>query len=169
MKKLVVYYSLSESTRYIANSIAEATGADVIRIRPKNEIKREGIMKYIQGGRQVLRGEEPELEDFENDLSGYDMIFVGTPVWASSCAPAIKAFLRHVDFRGLEEGKMAFFACCGMSKGNAFEDMKNAISGSEMEIIGEKSFKEPVKGDVKKAKDAMDWAIEIINRIEVYM
>ncbi len=169
MKKLVVYYSLSESTKYIANSIAEATGADVMRIRPKNDIKREGIMKYIQGGRQVLRGYEPEIEDCEKDISEYDMIFVGTPVWASSCAPAIKTFLKHAKFADSKEIKIAFFACCGMNAGNAFEEMKNALGDENVEFIGEKSFREPVKGDVKKAREAMDWAIGIANKMGVYI
>ncbi len=45
MKKLIVYYSMLGNTEYAANKIAEATGADVLRIAPDKAYPDKGAKK----------------------------------------------------------------------------------------------------------------------------
>jgi len=59
MRSSVVYYSFGGNTRFIAESIAEAVGADLLEIKPKKELSSKGFMKYLWGGRQVVMGEKP--------------------------------------------------------------------------------------------------------------
>lgn len=47
MKILVLYYSLNGNTRFIANRIAEAIGAETLEIRPLKDIKSTGFMRYM--------------------------------------------------------------------------------------------------------------------------
>jgi len=52
--------------------------------------KSKGFMKYFWGGRAVMRNIKPELLPLNKDIQEYDVLFIGTPVWAFSYAPALK-------------------------------------------------------------------------------
>ena len=53
-----------------------------------------------QGQREVNSGFEPELKPISADLSQYDTIILGTPVWWYTFAPAMRTLLAHQDFSG---------------------------------------------------------------------
>ncbi|HQP91981.1 MAG TPA: flavodoxin, partial [Candidatus Omnitrophota bacterium] len=87
MKKLIVFYSLDGNTRFIARAIAESTGADMMELQPRVQPELKGFMKYLWGGRQVFMKEKPQLLSFQKNPQDYDLIFIGTPVWAFTYAP----------------------------------------------------------------------------------
>ena len=154
MRVLVVYYSLEGNTRFIAESIAEAVGADLLELKPKKELSSKGFMKYMWGGRQVVMGEKPELMPFDKNPQDYDLIFIGSPVWAFSFAPPLNTFLSN---HGLKGRKVALFSSCGGTKGGTFDRMRKLLSGNT--IAGEMEFIEPAKNRPgKQAETARDWA-----------
>jgi flavodoxin len=156
LKKLVVYYSFEGNTRFIAESIAEGTGADILEMKPKKDLKSNGFMKYFWGGRQVIFKEKPELMEFDKNPEDYDMIFIGTPVWASSYAPALSTFFDMVKLNGK---KIALFCCNGGGKGKTFTNMRLALKNND--VIGEIEFKEPLKKSKEESKKrAIQWATE---------
>lgn len=162
MKKLVVFYSFEGNTRYIAESIAKAINADILEIKPKNDVKSKGIMKYLWGGKQVMLGEKPELQELSKNPDEYDFIFLGTPVWAFTYAPAFKTFFSEVKISGK---KVALFCCNGGNKGKTFINMKEELKNND--ILGEIEFTDPIKGDEKKACEAVKWAQKVIeDRVE---
>lgn len=80
-KILVVYFSKTNHTKNIADTIARLTGADELRVevvkpypeayRPTTQIVKEELEKGI-----VREIKAPEV-----DLSKYDVIIFGTPTW----------------------------------------------------------------------------------------
>jgi len=68
MKKLVIFYSFEGNTKYIAENIAEAVGADILELKPKKDVSSGGFMKYLWGGRQVVLGKKPELTAMREEL-----------------------------------------------------------------------------------------------------
>ena len=57
MKTIIVYYSLEGNTDYAAGKIANAIGADTLRINPKKAYPTGGFSKFFWGGKSALMGE----------------------------------------------------------------------------------------------------------------
>ena len=127
MKTLIVYYSLEGNTEYAANRIAEKLGADTLRLYPVKEYKSTGAGKFLDGGRDAMRGVKPELKDYDVNLAKYDRIIIGFPVWASNIAPPIRTFV--AEHRGtLKRKELVAFACQGGSGAEkAFKKLKQEL------------------------------------------
>ncbi len=98
-KILVIYYSLTGNTKMIAETIQEIVNSDILALKPVKELKADSGMKYIWGGAQATMKKKPKLEDFTIDPLAYDLIFIGTPVWAWTFSPPIRTILSLFDFR----------------------------------------------------------------------
>ena len=110
MKTLIVYYSLEGNTEYAAGRIAENMPADTLQLWPKKAYADKGFAKFFWGGKSAVMAEKPELEPYSVDLSEYDRIIFGFPVWASNFTPPIRTFLS--EHLSEIKGKMiAAFAC----------------------------------------------------------
>lgn len=159
MKILVVYYSFEGNTQLIGNTIASTVGADTLVLRPANEIKTKGFMKYVWGGTQVVMGKSPKLEPYKVNPQDYDVIFIGTPVWAWTYAPPLNTFLKESC---ILRKKIALFSCHGGQNGKTFEKMKEALARNE--FIGQHDFFEPLLKDTdKNIEKAKNWSKEMIN------
>ncbi len=159
MRILVVYYSFEGNTRFIAEAIASAIGADVLQLRRVKEIGTHGFMKFFLGGREVLMRKKPKLHPFDKDPADYDLLFIGTPVWSWNFAPPLRTFFKKVKLKGK---KIALFCCCAGQKGRVFKKMKAELQGNE--FVGEMDFIEPLKKGKDVARHrAAEWAEEIVN------
>jgi flavodoxin len=155
MKALVVFYSYDGNTRFIAEAIAKAARADRLELTPRNEMKSWGALKYLRGGLAVLARKRPELLPLDRDPMGYDVVFVGSPVWAGTFAPAMRAFLATSPLSGR---KIALFCCCGGGKGRIFKSMREALIGND--VLAEKDFVDPLKHTPDlSAAVAEEWAL----------
>jgi flavodoxin len=158
MKKAVIFYSFEGNTKLMAETIAAAIGADLLELRPKKEIRSKGFMRYVWGGRAALMKIMPELLPFDKDVQGYDLIFIGTPVWAFTYAPPLRSFFA---VHPLKDKKIAFFCCHGGGKGNIFGKVKTALKNCH--ILGEIDFKEPLRTNTAAhIAKARTWASDII-------
>lgn len=158
MKKLVVFYSLEGNTRLVAKTIAEASGADLLELKPALAPPSRGFKKYFWGGRAALMHAKPGLAPFEVDPSSYDMLFIGTPVWAWTFAPPMNTFLSGQDLSGK---KIALFCCHGGGPGRIFQKMRAAMPGGV--FLGEMDFQEPLAHETEaEMKKAREWALSIL-------
>ena len=159
MKPLVVYYSLTGNTEFIAQNIAAETGADIMELKPFAQ--RVGSMLFpLKCFLQVLLRQKPRIRSFERNPNSYDFIFIGTPVWAGSFAPAVRSMLQKIDVR---EKKVAVFCCHSGRIGRAMDDLKELLYCSDIE--GEKSFYRPLTFEkARNAGIARAWAGEMIAR-----
>ena len=159
MKKLVVYYSLDGNTAFIAKTIAEAAGADLLELKPKDEPDKASFMKYFWGGKQVMMKQKPELMPLGKKPQDYDFLFIGSPVWAFSYAPALGTFFDQAQLKGK---RLGFFCCSGGMKGKVFESMEKSLAGNQ--VIDRIHFAEPLKRDrAKCAQEAAAWAKKVIS------
>lgn len=158
MKKLVVYYSFDGGTELLANSIAEAVDADVLRLTIKEEIKTHGFMKFFWGGKQVMMREKPELLPLDKNPADYDMIFIGTPVWSFTFTPAVRSFFSSVN---LSKKNIALFSCHDGGPKNTLANMKKELVGNT--FVGEMDFFNPLKKDREETiKKAQEWARTLV-------
>ena len=154
MKTAVIYYSFEGNSALVAKAIKDALNADIFEIKTTSGKKRAGFAKYVWGGFQVITHKKPELKPLSIDLKSYDLIILGTPVWASSPTPAMSSFLSRTKITGK---KMALFCCHAGGKGGVFEKFKALLPGNT--IVGEIDFNSPAKGESAQLKQKIDeWA-----------
>lgn len=108
MKTLVVFYSRSGRTRKVAQALSERLQADVEEIRDTR--KRTGLFGFLVSGFEAWRKKPATILPIEKDPRGYDLVVVGTPVWASNMSSPVRAYLAQ-NRAGLPQ--VAFFCTCG--------------------------------------------------------
>jgi menaquinone-dependent protoporphyrinogen IX oxidase len=88
---LVVYYSRTGRTRKVAESLATALRCDSAEIVEAGS--RSGMLGYIRSLIEARRQVPSSIAAVAEDPSSYDLIVVGTPVWAWSLSSPVRAFL----------------------------------------------------------------------------
>lgn len=146
LRSLVVYYSFEGSTKLIAESIAKEIDSDILTLEVQKPISND-ITKYIIGSKQVVLREKPKLIPYEFKSENYDILFIGTPVWAWDYAPALRTFFEE---NSIKNKKIALFDCMSSSDGKTLENMKKALEGNE--FLGEIKFYERLNRNIKKEK-----------------
>lgn len=105
MKTLIVYYSRTGKTRSIAEKLAAHLGADLAEIADLKS--RKGPLGFIGGGHDAFKKLTTEISPISYLPENYDLIIVGTPVWADNMSPAVRTFLTKHPLHG----KQAAFFC----------------------------------------------------------
>ena len=97
---LIAYYSWGGNTKLIAEKIHSQIGGDMFRIETKIPYPDDyNETAYGPAKEQHEKGILPELKE-TIDITKYDRIFIGTPVWWYEPAPAVKSFLASNNFEG---------------------------------------------------------------------
>jgi flavodoxin len=144
MKTLVAFYSLDGNTRYIAETIAKQLHADLLEIKPKKEYPSQGFMKYFLGGKSAIFKECPKLTNQNINLSDYQNIIIGTPIWAGSYSAPINSFIKQ---NKIKNKSIALFACHASNEVDAakkcYVGLKKRLA--ENTFVGEIDFIDPLK------------------------
>jgi len=90
-RKLIIYYSRSNATRTLAAELVQALGADVIALQEPRS--RAGVAGFMRSLWDASRGVLPPIAPLHVDPSHYDLILLGTPVWAGRAACPMRRFL----------------------------------------------------------------------------
>ncbi len=99
MKAIVLYCSLSGNTEKIAKRIARDFKCDILKIEP--DIVYGGYLSAVARVlRDRIRGEIPGSVTETPDLSAYDTVFVGFPIWYNSVPEFAQEFLMRCDLNG---------------------------------------------------------------------
>jgi len=97
----------------------------------------------------------PKLKNQNIDLSSYDNIVLGTPVWASTYASPMNTLIKKHKFTGK---KVALLICSGgPDVEKCLVNFRKALDGNE--IVGHIDFMDPLKKDKEAStKQAIAWA-----------
>ncbi len=93
MKALILYYSRSGKTRNIAEIIGKKLAAEVEEIIDHKS--RKGLLGFIASGNEAYLQRVIPIEKIEKDLSQYNVVVVGTPIWAGNMSTPILSFFRE--------------------------------------------------------------------------
>lgn len=104
-KILVIYFSAAGHTKLKALQLAEAIEADIFEIEPVKKYTKADLLwmnPLSRSFREVAtrKSKRPEIVDKELNLSGYDKIFLGFPIWGWAAPSIVNAFLEKHDFSG---------------------------------------------------------------------
>lgn len=155
MKSLVVYYTRTGNARFVAETIAAEIGADVEEVIDLK--KRTGALAYLSGGSDARRGKETEIAPTKKVSSDYDLIIVGTPIWAGRPAPAITTYLKKND---LSDKKIAVFFTQGGKKPQGIEQTKALMPNSN--FVGEIFLVNPLGNKEDSEKQIITWCKTLI-------
>ena len=133
-KKLVAYFSASGITRNVAKMIAEAAGADLYEITPKEAYTKADLNWMDKKSRSSVEMNDktfrPEIVKEDLNLSSYDTILLGFPIWWYVAPTIINTFLENYDFSGK---RIVLFATSGGSGfGNTIKELKPSAADAEI-------------------------------------
>lgn len=157
LRAAVIYFSLDGNTRLLAEEIAAAAKAALLPITVAEEHAPEGGIRHIWGSTQITLPEEPVLMPIEADLDAYDLLFLGTPVWAGGVSPPLRSFLGSREFF---RRNFALFASYSGRTGRVFQEFRRLLAGNE--LLGELGVREPLEQSEEAVrKRTTAWVREI--------
>ena len=137
-KTAVVYYSWSGNTAAVAGLIHNETGGRLLEISPSTAYPSDYRTCVIQAKKEIQTGFMPELKTISENLDGFDLFFIGTPVWWNTMAPPVLTFLKQVNWSG--KTLVPFCTHGGGGKGHFIDDVRcvcgNAALLDELVLYG---------------------------------
>lgn len=93
MKILCVYYSRTGSTEKLMEEIAQELDCEIVKLT--DGVDRSGVLGWLRSGMQAMARHVPQVEKPETKLplGEYDLVILGTPVWAGRCSAPARSFL----------------------------------------------------------------------------
>lgn len=152
--KIIIYFSYTNNTKMIAEKIKAKLNCDILEIKT--------VIPYSDDYDTVVNDEQnseasnhlPEIQKIDIDLSKYDEIILGTPVWWYRPVPAIRTFLTQNDLSGKV---IKPFATNAGWLGRTFKEIKSLCPNSEVDEgmnIVFKSYSDKLKTD---EEDISNW------------
>ena len=127
----------------IAESIQKKLQCDILEIKPEKAYSRDYELVVSEEQNNSSSNKTPEIENINIDLSKYDEIIIGTPVWWYTIAPVIRTFLKQND---LSNKKIIPFATNAGWLGHTFQEIRDLCPNSnvenEMNIVFTEDYRE---------------------------
>jgi len=150
MKSLIVYYSRTGNTKFMAETIAAEIGAETEEVIDLKN--RQGRLAFLPAGRDAMQGKETQIAEIKRKPGDYDLIIVGQPIWAGSPTPAIRTYLNKNDLSGKKVA--LFFSDSGLGK--AVEKTKALMPNST--FVGELALAAKALENKDEAKERiLEW------------
>ena len=132
-KILVAYFSASGKTAKVANKLAEAISADIYEIKPEVKYTKADLNWMNRKSRSSVEMNDksirPAMIKGDIDVSEYDTVLLGFPIWWYVAPTIINTFLEAYDFAGK---KIILFATAGSSDfGNTLPELKPSAENSD--------------------------------------
>lgn len=136
-KKLVAFFSASGTTKKVAQMIAEEAKADLFEIEPKVPYTKPDLDWMNKKSRSSVEMSDkkyrPAIMKKEMDMSSYDEILLGFPIWWYVAPTIINTFLETYDFSGK---KIVLFATSGGSGfGNTVKELQSSASDAIITVV----------------------------------
>jgi flavodoxin len=97
MKVLVAYYSRTGRTKAASRLVSEITEGDLEEIKEVSD--RSGILGYLRSGLDGKTRRYSAIKEPSHDPSRYDLLIVGTPIWAGNISSPMRTYLRRFKDR----------------------------------------------------------------------
>lgn len=131
---LVAYFSASGTTAKLAETLAEAIAADVFAIEPKTPYTKADLDWTNKTSRSTLEmndpASRPAIRDIRDNMSDYDTVFVGFPIWWYVAPTIINTFLESYDMSG--KTIVPFATSGGSDMGKTNEKLLPSCKGAKL-------------------------------------
>ncbi len=134
MKKLFIYYSHTGNGEVVAEHFSDE-GVEVRRVYPKKDLPKSFFFGILAGGFQATIKKKAKLNDFDSDISSYDHIYIGSPIWNARFSCPINTVLEQLD---LSNKKLTFVLYSGSGEADkAVKRINKEYPNSEIIILKE--------------------------------
>ena len=134
-KALVAYFSASGVTSKVAKNLASAIGADIFEIKPVQKYSKADLNWMDKRSRSSVemndRSSRPAIAERVNQMSDYDVVFIGFPIWWYREPSIIDTFMETYDFSG--KTIVPFATSGGSGLGDSAENMQTLAKGAKVE------------------------------------
>lgn len=132
MNALVAYFSATGTTARAAKALAEAIGADLFELAPEQPYSAADLNwndKNSRSSREMADEKcRPAIAGDAPDMSAYDTVFVGFPIWWYVEPRIVDTFLEAHDFSG--KTIVPFATSGGSGLGKAPQRMASLAPGA---------------------------------------
>ena len=165
MNIAIVYYSYSGNTHKVAKTIEELLSQNNSVKCLRIEAPKESKNFFIQCLRALTR-KKTEIVSTETNLSAYDLIIFGVPVWAREMPPAMRSYLEKAT--GLLRKKAVIFVTygSGLGKEHCLDSLKSAIEEKGGSCIGRFSVSQFKVNDKTLIEGLLKKYVPVAQRIE---
>lgn len=131
-KVLVVYFSHGGNTQKLAKEIYNQVGGDFRRIETVEAYPDESEL-YDYTKQEQDENRRPELKDLDIDMSQYDTVFLGYPIWWYTYPQAILSFFDTYDLTGKTIVPFVTHGGSGMS--GTEDAMKSYLNNKNVTVL----------------------------------
>lgn len=154
-KVLVAYFSATGTTKGVAERLAKAANADLFEIKPASPYTEADLNWRDKQSRSSLemadKSSRPEIANKVTDMSKYNVIFVGFPIWWYREPSIIDTFMESYDFSG--KTIIPFATSGGSGMGDSGKIMQSLAPAAK--VLNGKRFSSSVS-----EADLKTWASE---------
>lgn len=147
MKKIFIYYTLSGNGEVVADYLKDKY--DIRKVKTSEPLPKNNFLRILSGGYKAMVNHKDKLDNFNKNISKYDQIVIGSPIWNDRLSSPINGVL---DVLNLEGKKVKFILYSASGKANkASEVIKNKYN-CDIYVL-----KEPLKNsdELDKLKDLL--------------
>ena len=113
MKKVFIYYSFTSNGDKVANYL-KRKGFDIYKIETVEKMPDNQILRILKGGFLAGIKAKVKIKKVNLDLSKYNEVYIGSPIWNGNLTPAINTVLEYID----KKDKITFILYSGSGKIN---------------------------------------------------
>lgn len=154
-KVLVAYFSATGTTAGVADKLAKVTGGELFEIKPAQPYSEADLDWRNNQSRSSVEmadmNSRPEIASKVENMSQYNVVFIGFPIWWYREPSIIDTFMESYDFAGKTVIPFATSGSSGMGKSG--ENMQKLAPNAK--VFEGKRFPANVSEEVLKT-----WADE---------
>ena len=127
MKDLIAYFSASGVTKQVAEKIKDVVNGDIFEIEPVEKYTSEDLDWNNKNSRSSMEmadtSSRPKIKNKIEDISKYDRVIIGFPVWWDLAPTIVNTFIEENDLHNKKV--YVFVTSGGSSVDNSFNKLKN--------------------------------------------
>ena len=149
-KMLVAYFSATGTTKNVATELATVANADLHEIKPAQAYTSADLDWHNKQSRSSVemanKSSRPAITDKLANMSDYQTVYVGFPIWWDTAPTIVNTFFESYDFKG--KTVYLFATSGGSSINKAVSDLKatypeiNIKSGRLLNVADKKVLQE---------------------------
>lgn len=131
MKNLFIYYSLTGNGDKVAEELKKQ-GYEIRKVKSKIKYPKSLLPLMMKGGYRAMTEKKDPLQDFDSNITKYDKIVIGSPVWDDRLAPATNAILDKLD---LKDKNVSFILYSGSGQAQKATEKIQGLYNKEPVIL----------------------------------